>query len=316
MTTAYQKSSQKIKEIDLNDKQLQQKTINALFLLASFGYAFFAFFMVDADISTRGWTQPEIAMRIPMDNWASYEHLLRVSPIQTKTFINVVIYLLGDWLSQTLFSQQKNKDVLDFDVSRTLRNGFIGLCFGPCVHAYYEWSDTILPMDVEEGLLLQNRVLKILMDQTLYLTIKCSIYISAVGLLAGESFSDVKENVKTRIGPICFTAWKFWPLVHCVTYGLIPARHRILWVNCVDLIWNAILATLAGSKDGGKEEGVLVDGVAVTVDTTPIISMAPSPADHNDGSEAETMLEPANFFFMDEDSSANVGENATVVQML
>ena len=39
-------------------------------------------------------------------------------------------------------------------------------------------------------------------------------------------------------------------MVHCVTYGVIPARHRILWVNCIDLVWNAILAL----KTGGEEE--------------------------------------------------------------
>jgi hypothetical protein len=140
---------------------------------------------------------------------------------------------------------------LDFDVSRTLKNGFIGLCFGPLVHQYYEFSDAILP--VEGGL--ANRASKILMDQTIYLTVKCSIYISAVGLLAGDNVETVKGNVKERIGPVVITAWKFWPLVHCITYGLIPARHRILWVNSVDLIWNAILASKAQGDDKAQGDG-------------------------------------------------------------
>ena len=127
---------------------------------------------------------------------------------------------------------------------RTLRNGLIGLGFGPLVHEYYQFSDHILP--VEGGII--NRLEKILMDQTIYLTVKCSIYIMAVGLLNGEEFESAVNNVKSRIKGIVFTAWKFWPLVHCVTYGLIPARHRILWVNCVDLVWNAILATMSRSN--------------------------------------------------------------------
>jgi Mpv17 / PMP22 family len=36
--------------------------------------------------------------------------------------------------------------------------------------------------------------------------------------------------------------------------SLIPAQHRILWVNSVDLVWNAILATLAQKKDSVFEE--------------------------------------------------------------
>lgn len=34
-----------------------------------------------------------------------------------------------------------------------------------------------------------------------------------------------------------------------MTYGVIPARHRILWVNCVDLVWNAILASMSQKKE-------------------------------------------------------------------
>lgn len=193
---------------------------------------------------TRGWSQAEILTRIPFDNWRSYEDSLSESPIFTKTAINVIIYLLGDWLSQTLFQK---RNVLDFDALRTMRNGLIGLCFGPLVHEYYEFSDKILPVDV--GI---NRVYKIFMDQTIYLSVKCSIYIMAVGVLNGSTFDEAKENVKEKIIPIMFTAWRFWPLVHCVTYGFIPARHRILWVNCVDLVWNAILALKASAKDDGE----------------------------------------------------------------
>ena len=214
-----------------------KKLINFVFLATSFGYVLFTIFNIDNGI-TRGWTAGEIAMRIPLDNWGAYESYLANKPIFTKTLINVIIYLLGDWLSQTAF---QGKNVLDFDISRTLRNGFIGLCFGPLVHQYYQFSDTILPP--ENGLI--TRLEKILMDQTIYLTVKCSIYISAVGLLGGDDWQTVQQTVKDKIGGVVVTAWKFWPLVHCITYGLIPARHRILWVNSVDLVWNAILASQA-----------------------------------------------------------------------
>jgi protein Mpv17 len=173
--------------------------------------------------------------------------------------INVIIYLLGDWLSQTIFQK---RNILEFDISRTLRNGFIGLCFGPLVHEYYQFSDTILPP--EDGLV--TRLEKIVMDQTIYLTVKCSIYISAVGLLGGDDWQTVQQTVKDKIGGIVFTAWKFWPLVHCITYGLIPARHRILWVNSVDLIWNAILATKA-QKNKPEVENEVVQAVLVNAET-------------------------------------------------
>mmetsp|Transcript_56710 Transcript_56710/g.137901 ORF Transcript_56710/g.137901 Transcript_56710/m.137901 type:complete len:186 (-) Transcript_56710:2683-3240(-) len=47
---------------------------------------------------------------------------------------------------------------------------------------------------------------------------------------------------------------KFWPIIHCITYSLIPAQHRILWVNCVDLVWNGLLASMAQKKSSVFEE--------------------------------------------------------------
>jgi hypothetical protein len=156
------------------DEETQKKFINGLLLAVSFGWAAWTILGIDNGM-TRGWTQSEVAMRIPLDTWFSYEDALALKPVYTKTLINVVIYLLGDWLSQTVFQK---KNVLDFDAARTLRNGFIGLCFGPLVHEYYQWSDHILPPDS-----LIHRLEKIFMDQTLYLSVKASVYVLAVGLL-------------------------------------------------------------------------------------------------------------------------------------
>jgi protein Mpv17 len=246
-----------------SELDLQQQVINGMFLAAAFGYALYTILDIDHGM-TRGWSASEIAMRIPLDNWGNYESALANKPVFTKTLINVIIYLLGDWLSQTAFA---GKNVLDFDIKRTLRNGFIGLCFGPLVHEYYQFSDTILPP--EDGILV--RLQKIVMDQTIYLTVKCSIYISAVGLLAGDDWPTVKQRVQDKIGGVVLTAWKFWPIVHCITYGLIPARHRILWVNSVDLIWNAILASKAQKQEPVEDVLVLESAKVGQEESLPLL---------------------------------------------
>jgi protein Mpv17 len=245
VSTNFQESDA-YQEPQIDYHEVMNKTFNAALLFSCFAYAAYTIFSIDASL-TRGWTQTEIAMRIPIDTWSSYETSLEDNPIYTKTLINVIIYLLGDWLSQTLFQK---RNILDFDAMRTVRNGFIGLCFGPIVHEYYQFSDYILP--VEGGMI--NRIQKIAMDQSIYLVVKCSIYIVAIGLLQGDSIEASWNNVKTKIKGICLAAWKFWPLVHLITYSVVPARHRILWVNCVDLVWNAILA----SKTAAVEEPPLL----------------------------------------------------------
>ena len=211
-------------------------------------------------------------MRIPLDTWSGYEVALEEKPVVTKTIINVVIYLLGDWLSQTVFAK---KNILDFDAMRTLRNGFIGLCFGPLVVEYYQFSDRILPVDGG----IANRIGKIFMDQTIYLSIKCSIYIMAVGILQGDSVETAAQNVKDKLKGIMFTAWKFWPLVHCVTYSVIPAQHRILWVNMVDLVWNAILATISQKNVAEDAESILEADLKLLEDTVPVPAVTVSSVD-------------------------------------
>ena len=91
-----------------------QTVLNGLLLTICFGYAAYEILNIDHGMQ-RGWTQSEIAMRIPLDNWNNYETALAEKPIYTKTLINVVIYLLGDWLSQTLF---QGKNALEFDAMR------------------------------------------------------------------------------------------------------------------------------------------------------------------------------------------------------
>ncbi|CAM9503154.1 unnamed protein product, partial [Hapterophycus canaliculatus] len=171
------------------------------------------------------------------DNWDSYENGLIEHPILTKTAINGGIYLIGDWLSQVNWGREEDIPLWEFDLPRALRNGLIGAMFGPVSHFYYDFSDWFLPPDI-----VMNRPFKIMMDQSGYFVSKCTMYIALVSLLRGDSFGEAKETVRERLKGVVTTGWRFWPFVHIFTYFLIPPRHRVLWVNCVDLLWSSILA--------------------------------------------------------------------------
>ncbi|KAL9380038.1 hypothetical protein Peur_028520 [Populus x canadensis] len=42
---------------------------------------------------------------------------------------------------------------------------------------------------------------------------------------------------------LCFEAgWKLWPFSHLITYGVIALEQRLLWVDCVELIWVTVLS--------------------------------------------------------------------------
>ncbi|KAM1448825.1 hypothetical protein ACFXTO_007746 [Malus domestica] len=46
--------------------------------------------------------------------------------------------------------------------------------------------------------------------------------------------------------------WKLWPFAHLVTYGEIPVEQRLLWVDCVELIWVTILSTYSNEKSEAR----------------------------------------------------------------
>jgi hypothetical protein len=48
---------------------------------------------------------------------------------------------------------------------------------------------------------------------------------------------NVGLNCKLQAG------WKLWPFAHLITYGVVPVEQRLLWVDCVELIWVTILST-------------------------------------------------------------------------
>ena len=56
---------------------------------------------------------------------------------------------------------------------------------------------------------------------------------------------EAKGCAAKKLWPTLTTGWKFWPAVHLITYNLIPPRHRVLWINLVDLVWVTFLSTVA-----------------------------------------------------------------------
>eukprot|EP00591_Stephanopyxis_turris_P004463 CAMPEP_0195525368 /NCGR_PEP_ID=MMETSP0794_2-20130614/25796_1 /TAXON_ID=515487 /ORGANISM="Stephanopyxis turris, Strain CCMP 815" /LENGTH=81 /DNA_ID=CAMNT_0040655823 /DNA_START=822 /DNA_END=1067 /DNA_ORIENTATION=- len=59
--------------------------------------------------------------------------------------------------------------------------------------------------------------------------------------------------MKETTVPLLVSGFKLWPLAHCITYGVVPVEHRLLWVDLVEIIWVTILAsTAARTSTSGK----------------------------------------------------------------
>ena len=50
-------------------------------------------------------------------------------------------------------------------------------------------------------------------------------------------------RIRRAAWPSLKRSWQFWPAVHVVTFGLVPHHLRVLWVDAVEVVWVAVLAT-------------------------------------------------------------------------
>lgn len=224
-------------------QQISNVLINEALLVAVLTLTAYAVFTVDSE-AWRGWYPNEILYRVPLDNWRSYEDAVASDPVPIKAFITGVTYLIGDWLAQANALNKEDKSWLDIDRPRLFRSTAVGLVLlGPLAHFYYDFVGTL-----DEWSILS----KIALDQTAYLAFYNTVYYVALAVLAGKTFNEAVEEYKGSFWLLLTSGWKLWPLVGIVTYTLIPQQNRVLWIDGIEIIYSALLSTLA-NKDADDE---------------------------------------------------------------
>lgn len=187
-----------------------------------------------------GWTLYEILRYAPEHNWIAYEEALKENPVFAKMVISGIVYSLGDWIAQCY----EGKPLFEFDRTRLFRSGLVGFALhGSLSHYYYQICEALIPS--KDWWVVPA---KIAFDQTAWSAVWNSIYFVVLGLLRFESPENIFNELKTTFLPLLTAGWKLWPFAHLITYGVIPVEQRLLWVDCVELIWVTILSTYSNEK--------------------------------------------------------------------
>lgn len=145
-------------------KYLDKNTIINTSIFA-FALVTVVFQVLSVDIGiTRGWSAEEIAYRVPLDNWNSYNAILASAPIQTKSITSATVYAIGDTIAQ----RTEGTEIGELDrarIGRSLAAGLIG--HGPLSHYWYQISE-----DFFNNVLLWTEwwsfIPKVVIDQTLW----------------------------------------------------------------------------------------------------------------------------------------------------
>ncbi|XP_051146964.1 uncharacterized protein LOC127262358 [Andrographis paniculata] len=224
-------------------ERLVDRTINAAIALAAGSFAITKLLTIDQDY-WHGWTLYEILRYAPQHNWSAYEEALKTNPVLAKMVISGVVYSLGDWIAQCY----EGKPLFEFDRARMARSGLVGfMLHGSLSHYYYQFCEALFPF--HDWWVVP---VKVAFDQTAWSAVWNSIYYTLLGFLRLESPATVFGELKATFWPMLTAGWKLWPFAHLITYGVIPVEQRLLWVDCVELIWVTILSTYSNEKSEAR----------------------------------------------------------------
>lgn len=189
-----------------------------------------------------------------------YQTLAISWPIVTKAFTSGIAYFVGDVIAQRFegVGQEENveeaplKEPNTFgkvDASRVARSTIVGfVAHGPQLHAWGVWLESFVVLGTSPLAKRSAVFVKILLDQTIFTMYWNGSYCAFIEILRGASMREAWHSVYVSAWPSLRSSWCFWPLVHTVTYSVMPIHLRVLWIDVVEIVWVAILSTIAASS--------------------------------------------------------------------
>ncbi|GMP52870.1 hypothetical protein CsSME_00018537 [Camellia sinensis var. sinensis] len=224
-------------------EKLIDRAINGTIVLAAGTYAISKLLTIDHHY-WHGWTLFEILRYAPQHNWSAYVEALKTNPVLAKMMISGVVYV-GIWDPAQCY---EGKPLFEFDRARMFRSGLVGFSLhGSLSHYYYEFCEELFPF--QDWWVVPA---KVAFDQTIWAAAWNSIYYTVLGFLRFESPVSIFNELKATFWPMLTAGWKLWPFAHLITYGVVPVEQRLLWVDCVELIWVTILSTYSNEKSEAR----------------------------------------------------------------
>jgi len=180
---------------------------------------------------------PTVTRGGAVPGWAAYNQALDDRPLLTKALTSLVGWALGDALAQIFIGSDP------FNMKRFVTLSLFGFLYhGPSGHYFYNWLDKTI-----EGSDAKAVFSKVAFDQIIWCPIFMTVFFTYLGLVAGDSFGVIGNKIKTDLFTAVQGSWKVWPFVHAVNFKFISTKHRLVFINAIQVAFNMFLS-LIGSK--------------------------------------------------------------------
>ena len=114
-------------------------------------------------------------------------------------------------------------------------------------HYWYDFVERLVPFTGMTGV-----VCKVGADQLLYTPFVINpLFLIFNAIWDGLTGTDIaivkgiKEEFRRKWWPVLRTNLKVWPLVHLITFSIIPLSYRVVWVTAVGTLWSIFLSYVA-----------------------------------------------------------------------
>ncbi|KAA0157951.1 hypothetical protein FNF28_06458 [Cafeteria roenbergensis] len=167
-------------------------------------------------------------------------------PLVGNVISSGVIGATGDVLCQLVVEGVKPED---FDYKRCLRLIAVNcMLVGPTLTVWYgflgrvtgAWGTGIVPT-----------IKRVLVDQIAFAPPFIAAFFVTAATLEGRA-DDAPRRLREGWASAVLANYSLWPAAQMINFGLVPAAMRVVFSNCVGVVWNMYLS-YATARVGGSE---------------------------------------------------------------
>lgn len=162
-----------------------------------------------------------------------YERLLKKSPIVVNALTGFIVASIGDVVVQQVIEEKSR-----VDYKRTCEMGLIrAAVITPFVAVWYPALVAASP-----GTQWRHVLPRIMIDQIVGSPIVISLVFLSSAILKGDSMQSAQSRFNSQLLPTWKRGLQYWPIVHLITFGIVPLAHQPLWAHFASVYWMGCLS--------------------------------------------------------------------------
>ncbi|XP_045822606.1 protein SYM1-like [Trifolium pratense] len=197
--------------------------------------------------------------------WNWYQNSLSVHPVKTQVITSAALWAVGDVTAQYITHSAASKKRLQLSLTTTKEadttfvvdwrrvavTSMFGFGFvGPVGHFWYEGLEKFISLRLKlMPKTAQSVATKVAMDGLIFGPIHLFVFFTYMGLSAGKTIPQVKEDWKANYFPALVLEGGVWPIVQIFNFRYVPVKYQLLYVNLFCLLDSAFLSWLEQQKD-------------------------------------------------------------------